>query len=839
MKGISLLVIFCFAFGIKLTAQAGDKPNIIFIVIDDLNDYVADINGHPQAITPGFDYLSTLSTTFYNTHASSPKCAPSRTGMLTGKDVYYTQVYNNPHCLPMSDYFTEEDNNEEVFILPEYLKSNGYFTYGINKVYHCYETFPEFDTITENACDKTLSWNKYFSFLNGDDESVLSYGASHNLGKAKLAYTPIPDSLESRMYDHRIIDSVALFLNQYSNGEVNTCENPLFIVLGLRKPHDPLYIPEKYFSSDFITDYYATPFDFPYNKPENSYPANGLIMPPQPDTIYNDFNQLGLLGQSMASFDSVYYATIKAVDKIIPLPEIAPDLTEEERKSIMNETLRANTTLAYLAAIKFMDAQILRFMDSLAQYPEIYNNSIIIVASDNGYSLGEKRHWKKGTMWDSDLRVPLMIADLRNPNQQTVFNTVSLLDLFPTICEFTNIPKPLFANGDAYLDGRSIAGFLTNPDLKIEKPALAAYEAQKDYQCSCSPQYSVRNDKFHYILYTSNNSDTLTTCNETEAYQEAELYEIGEQFEKDPNEWHNLIGNADYEPVIEYLNQWLPDSVLYMQQGNKITITSDLIECRLGYNDTINFGFNWYDTSGLLTSAPEIYQYTWTNNITGEILYGLNPIFAISSLSPAAFEATNEILFYLQAVDTLNNRIIALDHKYYFLDSSDEPSVYFSVFDDGAQTVFIQDFTITGFYDSYWWEFGEGPQFYNSIPGPITFDETGDYEITCFVKYGNNGDCINQYTMPISLSIENIYNESGLIVFPNPAQNEINLLFKDAFFGDKIIIVDLLGKIVASQPNYSNSNIYHIDISKLGPGCYIAVGVENDSVRAASFVVSR
>lgn len=74
----------------------------------------------------------------------------------------------------------------------------------------------------------------------------------------------------------------------------------------------------------------------------------------------------------------------------VPPPPIGAGLTDAEKLFILQESERANGIIAYLASIKFMDAQIGRFYNEIKSHPEIFNNTVFIITSDHGYSLGEK-----------------------------------------------------------------------------------------------------------------------------------------------------------------------------------------------------------------------------------------------------------------------------------------------------------------------------------------------------------------------------------------------------------------------------------------------------------------
>ncbi|MBC8173199.1 MAG: sulfatase-like hydrolase/transferase, partial [Chitinophagales bacterium] len=114
-KLLTLLTFTCVCF--SLNAQTSEKPNIVFIIMDDLNDYVQGFDGHPQAKTPNIAKIEKKGTTFVNSYCAAPKCGPSRTSMITGKDCNYTQIYNNGDlkCGNFRNNFTAEKGNETIY----------------------------------------------------------------------------------------------------------------------------------------------------------------------------------------------------------------------------------------------------------------------------------------------------------------------------------------------------------------------------------------------------------------------------------------------------------------------------------------------------------------------------------------------------------------------------------------------------------------------------------------------------------------------------------------------------------------------------------------------------
>ena len=77
---IGIFVLVC----THLEAADPPRPNVLFIAIDDLNDWVGCLGGHPQVKTPHIDALAQRGTLFANAHCQAPLCNPSRSSLLTG-----------------------------------------------------------------------------------------------------------------------------------------------------------------------------------------------------------------------------------------------------------------------------------------------------------------------------------------------------------------------------------------------------------------------------------------------------------------------------------------------------------------------------------------------------------------------------------------------------------------------------------------------------------------------------------------------------------------------------------------------------------------------------------
>ena len=106
--------------------QNNASPNILFISVDDLNNWVGYLKGHPQTKTPHMDRLVEAGCAFTDAHCTTPLCQPSRTAILTGLSPVKTKVYENGSKFDHTAYT----------MLPQFFAEHGYATYGTGKIHH-------------------------------------------------------------------------------------------------------------------------------------------------------------------------------------------------------------------------------------------------------------------------------------------------------------------------------------------------------------------------------------------------------------------------------------------------------------------------------------------------------------------------------------------------------------------------------------------------------------------------------------------------------------------------------------------------------------------------------
>ena len=218
------------------------KYNVLFIAVDDLNDWVGHLGGYEGAKTPYIDRLSKEGTTFKKAYCPAPICNPSRAALLTGRRPSTSGVYLNTQ--PWRPVMTD------VLTLPQYFMANGYDAYSAGKIFH--EEFND-----------SASWRK----MEKVPHTPRPDGAPFN-GFAQFDWSPI-DTPEEQMEDYKIVQYGIDYLSQKH-------EAPFFLAIGLRKPHLPWYVPKKYF---------------------DMYPLESIKLP---KTQENDLNDIPPIGKEIA-----------------------------------------------------------------------------------------------------------------------------------------------------------------------------------------------------------------------------------------------------------------------------------------------------------------------------------------------------------------------------------------------------------------------------------------------------------------------------------------------------------------------------------------------------------
>ena len=207
--------------------QAAAKPNMLFIAIDDLNDWVGCLDGHSQARTPNIDRLAKQGTLFVNAHCQGPICGPSRASLLSGYYPHVTGIYQQPAGKAM-------EKDKTFFhgqMVSHYFADHGYRTLAVGKITHGYPA--------------KLAFDSYGGKFAGSGPKP-SGGRRFNYHLPNVPWTgtqtdwgAFPDR-EEEMSDHKSADWAVERLAEES-------KQPFFLAVGFVRPHVPFYVPQKWF----------------------------------------------------------------------------------------------------------------------------------------------------------------------------------------------------------------------------------------------------------------------------------------------------------------------------------------------------------------------------------------------------------------------------------------------------------------------------------------------------------------------------------------------------------------------------------------------------------------
>ncbi|MEM7602898.1 MAG: sulfatase-like hydrolase/transferase, partial [Verrucomicrobiota bacterium] len=142
LKEMIFPAIFVLTLIAESQSSATEKPNILFIAIDDLNDYISPLANHPGIKTPNFDRLAKRSVTFANAHCAAPACHPSRVAVMTGVDPTTSGIYRNAFRAHGPRWRHESPLLEDAVVLSQHFRDHGYRAVGGGKIFHTLQWTP-------------------------------------------------------------------------------------------------------------------------------------------------------------------------------------------------------------------------------------------------------------------------------------------------------------------------------------------------------------------------------------------------------------------------------------------------------------------------------------------------------------------------------------------------------------------------------------------------------------------------------------------------------------------------------------------------------------------------
>lgn len=442
-----LIALACIGLGFLGIQQVawGAAPNVLMICIDDLNDWVGFMKGHPSVTTPNLDALAARGRVFLNAHCVVPVCSASRVSVLSG-------IHATTHgSYELGPAYQNIPKLSGVPTIHEALRRQGYRTLTGGKVLH-----HGFTGVLESHVDEELGGKR-----GGGPRppKPINWPGAWDWGR-------FPET-DGEMYDFQLAEKAADRLRA-------GLPAPFFMSVGFFRPHVPMHVPPRWF------ELYAGDRAHPPMVPEGEM-----------EDIPPNFQHL---------------------QQIAPTPE------EIQRENKWEDLVRA-----YCASVSFVDHCVGRLLRGLDEGPH-REDTFVVLWSDHGFHLGEKRHLAKRTLWEESTRVPFVVAGPGITPGEACQEPVSLLDVYPTILEICGLPRL------THLEGTSVTPQLKDPSVRREHPALiSSYEGN----------HALRSRDWRYIRYTDGAE---------------ELY----HHPSDPGEHVNLVGRPGSLPIIQELSKWLP-----------------------------------------------------------------------------------------------------------------------------------------------------------------------------------------------------------------------------------------------------------------------------------------
>jgi len=431
-------LLFLLAFGLPCSVSAEtEKPDILFISIDDLNDYISPLDNHPGIVTPHFERLAKRSVTFANAHCASPACHPSRVAVMTGVAPARSGIYRNLFGAHGPRWRDESPVLKNAVVLSKHFSDHGYHASGGGKIFHTLQWTPG---DSQNDPD---AWDEYrgdpLDPISADwprpdlvPDAQAGIGPGRPLGGSQLfGAAPLVQAEES-YGDHLVVDWAIEQLRTKR-------EKPLFLAVGLFRPHIPFEVPQKYF---------------------DLYPMEDVELPKH---IANDLDDAHRHGRT------------------------------SWHKWVTDNKQWKHLMRGYLASISYVDAQLGRLLDGLDASGRV-DKTIVVLWTDHGFHIGEKENWEKFALWDQTTRVPLFIhVPGGSKDGEKTRQPATLTDLYPTLCELAGLPVP------EQCDGHSLVPTLLAPQSPHGRLSLTSFQFGNER----APSHAVSDPQYRYIEYAN------------------------------------------------------------------------------------------------------------------------------------------------------------------------------------------------------------------------------------------------------------------------------------------------------------------------------------------------
>ncbi len=383
---------------------ADGRPNVVFIISDDLGSQSLGCYGNTQCRSPNIDALAGRGVRFTRTYTQYPVCGPSRAALMSGMYAQAIGVTSNG----ASEKFTKNLGSRPS--MSQHFINNGYHAARVSKIYHM--RVPGDITAGVDGPDHAASWTERFNCqapeqwsegqhdhltnerLKPDPQRSIHYG----LGYGGAFYVVRGKSDGAEQADHKAAAKAVELLEARAKDR-----KPFFLAVGLVRPHVPLVAPASFFEP---------------------YVAKQMQLPRGVEDDWEDIPQAGISKNSA-------------------------------RSGLGTQLKKQKVLEAYYASVTYMDAQvgkIVRAVDRLG----LRENTIIVFTADHGYHLGEHEFWQKMSLHEESTRIPLIVhVPGKKPGTSPALS--QQIDIYPTLAELCGLDVP------KHVQGKSLVKALDDP----------------------------------------------------------------------------------------------------------------------------------------------------------------------------------------------------------------------------------------------------------------------------------------------------------------------------------------------------------------------------------------
>lgn len=400
-------------------ATRGERPNVLFIISDDMTATALSCYGNTICQTPSIDGLADQGTRFTQAYCNATYCGPSRASFLSG---YY------PHATGVLGYTSPRPAIGTRATWPQHFKNAGYYTARISKIYHM--GVPggiEYggdgrDHNGGDGADDPLSWTEKF---NSPGPEWKAAGTGETLEGNPDGKKPVvggntfvvveADGDDLVHSDGKTAAKAVELLEKHA-------DMPFFLAVGFVRPHVPFVAPRQDFA----------PF-LPYEK---------LPLPLKRPGAWDDIPKAG-----------INYKT-------------SLNMKMDERK-------QRKAIGGYYASVTYVDRLVGQVLQALEQTGQAAN-TIVIFTSDHGYHLGEHDFWAKVSLREESAKVPLIIK-VPGKRPAICHSLVELIDLYPTLSALCGLEIP------TNVQGRDISVLFDDPRQEIREAAFCVAPSSKGF----------------------------------------------------------------------------------------------------------------------------------------------------------------------------------------------------------------------------------------------------------------------------------------------------------------------------------------------------------------------